>query len=444
MIKYFLRKINADDKVLLFLSSRAFSTLSYPITISLIIAYLTPEEQGYYYTFLTLLSFSMFLELGLGVILTNFASHEFSNLFWSNHNKLKGNEKSILRVHSLIKKTIYWFLILALVFVISMLGVGNFLFNESSPNHNISFVWLVFLIVFSPGLIVGPFLSILSGFERIKEVQIIKLLQISISIICLWIALYFKQGIFALVIQFLVQNAISSFYIFFKYRKLLYDSMRSSNNSFNWSTEILPLQLKTGFAWIVTYLGLNLLIPFSFKLFGPVVAGQLGMSFKIAQVVSIVCLAWINTRVPQMGKMVAQNEYKKFLYFFNKTLKSIFLVGIIILIFISIFLFASKYLNLESFNGRILPIRMVLILSIGYFFASLSNYLSMTIRAFKDEKMIIPNFIALIFYIITFYLCYHFNDLNLIVNNFLIINCFILFPSSLFMIKNLFRSKGVL
>ena len=129
MINSFLELLGFDKKVLIFLSSKAFSYISYPITLTMLIKFLSPEEQGYYYTFLTLLGLSMFLELGLGIILTNFASHEFSNLKW-NHNNLIGNSSSLDRSYSLIKKTILWFTLLALLFFILMIGIGVFFFGE--------------------------------------------------------------------------------------------------------------------------------------------------------------------------------------------------------------------------------------------------------------------------------------------------------------------------
>ena len=169
MINSILRTLNVDKKVAIFLSSKLFSYISYPITLGLIINFLNPLEQGYYYTFLTLLSFSMFLELGLGVILTNFASHEFANLKWKSNN-LDGDKIAIKRSFMLIKKTILWFTFIALLFFLSMLGIGAYFFLESGTT-NYYIMWIYFLAVFSPGLIISPLLSILQGFDRVKEVQ---------------------------------------------------------------------------------------------------------------------------------------------------------------------------------------------------------------------------------------------------------------------------------
>ena len=440
MINSFLELLGFDKKVLIFLSSKAFSYISYPITLTMLIKFLSPEEQGYYYTFLTLLGLSMFLELGLGIILTNFASHEFSNLKW-NHNNLIGNSSSLDRSYSLIKKTILWFTLLALLFFILMIGIGVFFFGEFNLKNDIFLTWILFLGVFSPGLIISPLLSILQGFQRIKEVQFIIFLQVFFSILCFWIALFFEFGLYALVVQFLVQNIISLLYLSFKYPNLIIKSLSSSNNLFSWRKEILSLQIKTGFTWLVSYLGLNLLVPFSFKIFGPVIAGQLGMSFKISEIVSIICLAWVNTRVPEMGQIIAKNDKEKFNKLFYLTLRSVVIVGALFSAFIFGLLNIIDNFGIDNFLNRILPINFIMFLIFGYYMFSISNYFSMTIRAFKDEKMIMPNLIALFVYIVAISASLALNDYKFLIISFFITNFFIILPFSILFIRKTLQEK---
>ena len=185
--------------------------------------------------------------------------------------------------------------------------------------------------------------------------------------------------------QFAVQNLIALIYIFYKYNKLIFYSLLENNKLFSWKNEILPLQLKTGFTWLVSYLGINLLIPFSFKIFGPEAAGQIGMSFRIAEIVSVVCLAWTNTRVPLMGKMIASNEKDKFYNFYSKTLYSILVIGFLLLIAI-LFIQSVRLFLFNSFLQRVLSLQSIMIIAFGYYMFSISNYLAMTIRSFKDEN----------------------------------------------------------
>lgn len=429
MIRKIISVINIDKNVSIFLSGRLFSYISYPLTLALIINFLNPVEQGYYYTFLTLLSFSMFLELGLGIILTNFASHEFAKLSWQN-NLLIGDEIAVKRSLALIKKTIIWFSIVAIAFFALMYFVGHYFFSNDNESSYMN-AWLVFIAIFSPGLIFSPIMSILQGFNKIKEVQSIIFLQVVVSIIFFWIGLLLNLNIYALILQFLVQNMISFSYLFFKYGRLIYLSFFQSSNVLSWRNEVLPLQLKTGFAWLVSYLGINLLIPFSFKIFGPELAGQLGMSFKIAEITSIICLAWTNTRVPLMGKLISKKNKKEFFNLFKSTLRSIVLTGFLSLTGIIIIFKSLETIAYSQFLDRVLTLNLVLTLSFGYYMFSISNFLSMTIRAFKDEKMMYPNVIVLLVYSLAIYYSYNYLSYISLVISFLFVNVFILLPFSI-------------
>ena len=74
--------IGLDRSILLILSSRFWSLLSSPLTILMTSTFLTEVEQGYYYTFNSILGASVFLEFGLAMVLAQFVSHEMAKLDW--------------------------------------------------------------------------------------------------------------------------------------------------------------------------------------------------------------------------------------------------------------------------------------------------------------------------------------------------------------------------
>tara|TARA_B100000902_G_scaffold394136_1_gene449819 strand:+ start:3382 stop:4713 length:1332 start_codon:yes stop_codon:yes gene_type:complete len=432
MINYLQNIFGIDKKISIFLYSKIFSYLAYPFTLFLLIKHLSPEQQGYYYTFYTLLTFSIFLELGLGIILTNMASHEFSKLSWSPNNTLQGDKDSLDRAKSLVKKTILWHLILIALFIVLAIPIGMLFFSEIS--EKLFFSWVLVVLAFSPGLILSPLLSILQGFQKIKEVQTVIFLQTFLSIIMFWIGLSLGFGVDCLAIQFFTQHIISTTFIFLRYNDLIISSLTSYNSALSWRKEILPLQIKTGVASAVGYLSLNFMIPFVMKFFGPETAGKLGMSIRISEIVSIVCLAWTNTRVPQMGKLISRKDKNEFLNLFKFTLRSICLTGFLLLSGIFIIFIVLDQIALNQFLNRVLSINLILMLLIGYYMFAISNYLSMTIRSFKAEKMIFPNIIAVLIYLNSIILSYIHNDYRFLILAFLIVNSLVLLP---FAIKNI-------
>ena len=51
-----------------------------PISLVLIGFYFSPQVQGYYYKFATLLALQVFAELSIGAVIQQFASHEWAKL----------------------------------------------------------------------------------------------------------------------------------------------------------------------------------------------------------------------------------------------------------------------------------------------------------------------------------------------------------------------------
>jgi len=54
--------------------------LAGPVGLYLIATFLTKSEQGYYYTFGSVLGLTVFFELGLSYVIIQFTSHEMAGL----------------------------------------------------------------------------------------------------------------------------------------------------------------------------------------------------------------------------------------------------------------------------------------------------------------------------------------------------------------------------
>src|SRR5258708_35135884 len=72
-----------DRAIALTLLGRGWGVIAGPLTIFLIARYLRAEEQGFYYTFGSVIALNIFFELGLTYVLLQFASHEKAHLEWN-------------------------------------------------------------------------------------------------------------------------------------------------------------------------------------------------------------------------------------------------------------------------------------------------------------------------------------------------------------------------
>ena len=69
-------RLGIDRGVFYALLARGWRAIGGLISILLITKFLTPETQGYYYTFQSLIALQAFIELGLVVVVVNVTSHE--------------------------------------------------------------------------------------------------------------------------------------------------------------------------------------------------------------------------------------------------------------------------------------------------------------------------------------------------------------------------------
>ena len=76
----FRRLAGVDRAVFYSILSKAFSTAGSLITIPLILTRLTSVEQGFYYTFGSILALQVFLEMGFGAVAVQMVAHESAHL----------------------------------------------------------------------------------------------------------------------------------------------------------------------------------------------------------------------------------------------------------------------------------------------------------------------------------------------------------------------------
>ena len=96
-----------DYKSLIILSQKLFQAVAGLITLYFIAHFLSPTEQGYYYTFASLAALQTLLEMGLSTILVQQSAHEFVHLEWLTKGKLLGQSRQ--RFLGLVKKSCCWY-----------------------------------------------------------------------------------------------------------------------------------------------------------------------------------------------------------------------------------------------------------------------------------------------------------------------------------------------
>lgn len=403
-----------------FLKSSVFSTLlskswyiiAGPVTALIIAVNFSSVLQGYYFTFNNILSLQLFVELGLGIVIQFFCSHEWSNLSVDNKNRITGDEKSFKRLSSLAKLAFKWFIKGGIIAFVILYTLGFYFFEHNTASDisiNWKLPWLALSLLTSINIAITPFYSILEGCNQIKSLYNLRLLQGIFFTSTLIISILLDFQLWAPCFATLASILVGTFYIYIKYFYFFYDLLKLKNTTdlINWKTDLLPMQWKIAISWISNYFCFYLFTPLLFMYQGPEIAGKFGMSWSIMLSIGSFSSSWIVANTPKYSILIAKNDYvsldKLNLKMFNITSTVMFLI---LLSFLG-FVIYSPTLNLNIINtfiSRLLDPLTLGVLAIGQFFFFISTPFTTYLRSHKKEPLLLFNLtLALIISLMTYY-----------------------------------------
>ena len=354
------------DKAIFFtLLSRGLQISTALFTVFFIAKNLSPEEQGFYYTFGSIVALQVFFELGLTSIITQFVAHEASHLKLNSEFKMEGEALYRSRLSSLLKFCTKWYLIIAFLVFVALGTLGSIFFTKYSVDHkDIEWFlpWILLAIGTAFNLLLSPITAFLEGLGKVKEVAQLRFVQQIIHPIVVWGGLsiggkLFVSGADAFIRVFVVAIILIKS-PFFKILKNIW--MDSGIEKVLYMKEIFPYQWRIALSWVSGYFIFQLFNPVLFATEGAKVAGQMGMTLTALNGVQSLTQSWINTKVPKMSGLIAQKDYKNLDSLFAKTMKQMLLIGTLaILCFVAvIYLIQSQgitFLGMDIGN-RFLPI----------------------------------------------------------------------------------------
>jgi O-antigen/teichoic acid export membrane protein len=401
-----LKKIN---HVLGIDSSIAFTVLSKIVqvfggfgSLFLIAKNLTSVEQGYYFTFGSILAIQVFFELGLTGIIVQYVAHENSNLVWKNHISCEGSPQSISRLSSLLRFAVKWFSYTACILIIGLL-ISGYLFFQTYVNDNSNVDWLTPWVILSItttlSLLVSPILAFFEGLGMVKEIAKIRLLQqiIQFCLLSLFLALDFKlySSPLAAIGAFIIIPIWIFFYSKFMLLKFIWN--KKGPWHVNYKLEIFPFQWKIALSWISGYFIFQLFNPVLFAKEGPIVAGQMGMTLSVLNTIFSMTYSWISTKIPVFSGFIAKKEFNKLDSLFNKTVIQSTILNIVCLtlFFLVIFVFKLTGLRISSqyLSDRFLPLLPLLIMAIPIALNHITGSWATYMRCHKEEPMLFQSIV---------------------------------------------------
>ncbi len=398
----FIRKIAEQlgiDKAIFFTSSaRIVQGLGGIVSVIFIARYLTGIEQGFYFTFASILAIQVFFELGLNGIITQYVAHEASYLEL-NGNIYEGEDKYLSRMASLLHFCVKWYGILAtaLFVILSITGYVFFShFYKAEAPVNWLLPWLLLSVGTTLYFMLSPFVAFIEGLGKVKEVAKIRLAQQITTMLVIWSGLFVGVKLYVGGISTLIGISILSYFIIRKFAPLLRNIYFTKiTDRVSYLDEIFPFQWKIALSWISGYFIFQLFNPVLFATDGAVVAGQMGMTLTVLNAILGFTLSWVTTKVPTFSGLIAQKKYLHLDTLFNRTLLQSSIINGIGLVSMFVVIFAIRYLNIsigeKSFGDRFLPylplLFMMLPILLNHIVAAWATYL----RCHKLEPMLIQS-----------------------------------------------------
>jgi len=303
-------RLGIDRGVFYALLARSWRAIGGLISILLIAKFLAPETQGYYYTFQSLIALQVFVELGLVVVVVNVTSHEWAKLQLNEEGVLIGDCEALSRLVSFGRKLASWYAVAALVFVLLVAPAGGlFLAIEGNVEGWLA-PWL--LAVLFQGLLLWtvPFQALLEGCNQVVAIQRFQLWQSVLANVVLWICLATGAGLWSVAALIGAQAVISMYYLGVLQRSFFLPFWHPASGArIDWNIEVWPMQWRLAVQGVVNYFVYSLYIPVVFHYHGAVAAGRFGMTWQVFSMLQVLGLAWVQTRVPRFGMLIAQRDF---------------------------------------------------------------------------------------------------------------------------------------
>jgi O-antigen/teichoic acid export membrane protein len=185
--------------------------------------------------------------------------------------------------------------------------------------------------------------------------------------------------------QPLVSTLVASVWLYLRRRGMIIQAFRQKIGRLHWGAEVWPLQWRIGASWLAGYVLVLMHVPLLFRTQGPIVAGQMGVTMTVANMLSLLALSWITARIPSMAEAASKRDWAQLDHiYWNPFMASCltFLAGS------ALFLVLRVALDKTPYGVRFLPIAQCTGLLVAMGFYHLSGLLAAYLRAHLQEPFL--------------------------------------------------------
>ncbi|MCG9693944.1 hypothetical protein L1D55_19710 [Vibrio sp. Isolate22] len=378
MLSKLIKHLDIDTIMVFF--DKIIASIKGPLSVICVLFFLDPNQQGLWYTFISLSALVGLAEMGFTTVVSQYISHEYAKVRLRNGFVIfNRNNRELFAIISYALKL--YFIIIP-VAVIGLIIVGyNFFDNESSW---IIFVWVAYSISSGINLLSVLLIYIYRGMDKVAIVHKIRAFSNILYITTLPIFLSLGFGLSSLPVIMILMVLLICVMLYYVDTKFWVQLYRDRNRpvKFN-SQELKNLQIKYAVSFFSGYFMFNIFVPLVYKYQGSQLAGQLGLTLTVVRTISTFSYAWLESKLPYFNILISKGELIKFRDEFKKKFQLSGATFIFGMVAIALLYYASNYYSL--YNDRVVSLEIfssILGIEVGVYI--MSCY-AIYVRAHKVE-----------------------------------------------------------
>jgi hypothetical protein len=394
-----LNRLEVDRAVFYALATRSWQFLAGPVTIFLVALFFSAEVQGYFYTFASLMALSTLVELGLHTVIINVASHEWAGLEIDEDGQLRGDPPALSRLVSLGRRSLAWYAAASGLFVLGA-GAAGWVFFRQQPSSGVAWegAWFALVAVTGATLALLPLTAILEGCNQVGVVNRFRLIQAISGSIAVWAAMVLGAGLWTAVVAAGVRLIWELWLVGVTYGRFFRPFLAPAGaDRITWRDEVWPLQWRMGARAATAYFAFSLFTPVMFHYHGPEAAGRMGMTWTALAALETAAFAWVQTRMPLFGMLIARRHFVDLDRIFLRLLAISFAVlvgGGAVLCGVVFAVNAVDHPLADRLAARLLQPWPTLVFTAGLVLLHVAKSIGVYIRSHKRDPFLIPGTLA--------------------------------------------------
>jgi hypothetical protein len=392
--------ISNSKDILIIIAQRLWQAVSGFGTLVFIMYFMSLDQQGWYYSLLSLSALYTLFELGLSVILVNVSAKYFIGLTWTKQGGLAGAEQDTFA--AMVPQALVIYALLALAFTAIMTPIGVLFFQSRNPAFHDAIngqvndwysPWVALVLANACNLMIFPFLSIVEGAYGLVEAYKVRLVQAVLGSFLCWSLIVQGHALWAAIGVPLMSSIVGIGWLLIWRRGTLQlafpkHSRRFYSRYFSWRANVWPLQWRAGLSWLSSYLLTGIFTPFVFYFKGAEAAGRLGLSLTLAHMVGIIIQSWMARRAPAMVRAAHDKNWGELDLLFKRGFQLVVVLFCFAICFLCV---AHIVLEQTAYANRVLSFNSFIELLLIVFIGHITGAMALQLRSFLVEPLAFVN-----------------------------------------------------